>query len=197
MPKLKVNLFGETWKIKRLHVEKSILQKIYLTCGKYSLNIAEALLDLTFYELLNEPSITSVFDFEYSQIGGLMNTPKSQVEIWFNSKKIKKLKLIEVFKQNTLFDLYKANIVNASFDDLEEGIYIIDYEIGLFGSYEKQIEKFSIDQMSFSLLKFKSNSENIELLSEIFYNDELLRSSREDLLITRSECLILYKFSDF
>ena len=193
MPKLKVNLFGETCKIKRLHIEESLLQKINLTCGKYSLNIAEALLDLTFYELLNEPSITSVFDFKYSQVGGLMNTPKSQVEIWFNSKKIKKLKLIEFFNQNTLFDLYHTNTINASFDDLEEGIYIIDYEIGLFGSYEKQIEEFSIDLMSFDLLKFKSNAGNIELLSKIFYSGELLRSYKEDLLITRNECLILHK----
>lgn len=193
MPKLKVNLFGETWKMKRLHIEESLLQKINLTCGKYSLNIAEVILDLTFYDLLNEPSIASVFDFEYTQVGGLMNTPKSQVEIWFNSKKIKKLKLIEVFKQNTLFDLYHTTNIDASFDDLEEGIYIIDYEIGLFGSYEKQIEKFSIDLMNFGLLKFKTNTENIELLSDIFYDEELLKSSKEDLLITRSECLILHK----
>jgi hypothetical protein len=127
------------------------------------------------------------------KLGGLINTPKSQIEIWFNSKKIKKLKLIEVFKQNTLFDLYYTTTINASFDDLAEGIYIIDYEIGLFGSYEKQIEEFSIDLMQFGLLKFKSNTENIEVLSEVFYNSELLISSKEDLLITRSKCVMINK----
>lgn len=193
MPKLKVNLFGETWKIKRLHIEESILKKINLICSKHYLNLVEAILDLNFYELLKEPSINSVFDFKYTQVGGLINTPKSQIEIWFNSKKIKKLKFIEVFKQNTLFDLYHTTTINASFDDLEEGIYIIDYEIGLFGSYEKQIEEFSIDLMQFGLLKFKSNTENIEVLSEVFYNSELLISSKEDLLITRSKCVMINK----
>jgi hypothetical protein len=193
MPKLKVSLFGETRKIKRLHIEDTLLQKINLTCSKHNLNVVEALLDLNFYELLKEPFINSIFDFEHTQVGGLMNTPKSQVEIWFNSKKIKKLKLIEVFKQDTLFDLYHTTTINVSFDELEEGIYIIDYEIGLFGSYEKQIEKFSIDLMNFGLLKFKRNAENIELLSEIFYSGELLRSYKEDLLITRTECLIIHK----
>jgi hypothetical protein len=70
MPKLKVNLFGETLKIKRLHIEESILKKINLICSKHYLNLVEAILDLNFYELLKEPSINSVFDFKYIQVGG-------------------------------------------------------------------------------------------------------------------------------
>jgi hypothetical protein len=191
MPKLKISLFGETWKIKQLDIEDNLKEKISSICNLYEFTITEALLDLSFYELLNEPSINSVSDFKSNQIGGLRNTHKGLIEIWFNGKKIKRIKPIELFHPNTLFDLYHTSIIQASNDNLEEGIYITEYEIGLLGNYEKQIDKFSIDLMSFGLLNFKNQTQELEILSEVFYDKKLLISKREDLLVTRSECRVV------
>lgn len=191
MPKLKISLFGESWKIKRLAIDSSIKEKIILTCKKHNLSITEALLDLSFYELLKEPHINSVSDFKYNQIGGLRNTHKGFIEIWFNGKKVKKIKLVELFQPNTLFDLYQTTTIRAHVDDLEEGIYITEYEIGLMASFEIQIDKFSIDLVRFGLLLFNNPSQELEILSEVFYDKELLVSKREDLLITRSECRVV------
>jgi hypothetical protein len=191
MPKLKINLFGESWKLKRLEIDQNLAFELEARCKDLKVNIGSALMDLSFYEVLKYPKIKSIEDITFYEIGGLMNRRQCQIEIWFNGKKKLKLNLNNLFRPNTLFNLYQTSHVEIKQNELESGIYIIDNEIGLIASYELEIENFRIDEIGFNLLSFLSESQSTEVLSNIFYQNSLIKLKRSDLLLKKTDGFII------
>lgn len=186
MAKLKINLYGESWKLKKLEIEVDLKILIMKLCNELGLNIGSALLDLSFYENLQLSDIQSYSDLSYSEIGGLLNSNKSQIEIWFSGKRVKKMTLESLFRENTLFTLFRSTETYLDEKDLEPGIYLIDKEIGLVACYELEIPHIQIDDFSFGLLKFSLNNQMVEVLNAISYKDGILNSKRSDLLLNQS-----------
>ncbi len=186
MDKIKINLFGESWSLKELELDETLQSKLLFRANQLNRDLSDLLLDLSFYEELNLPNLKSITDLPSTCIKGLRNTPKSQLEIWLNGKKILKIRLEPIFNQNTLFQLYHTHETIVDFKDLDQGIYVFEQEMGLIASYQFNTLKFCIDQLSFGLLKFKVIGQKIELLTDIFWCDKLLNSIYSDSLITSS-----------
>jgi len=191
MPKLKINLYGESWRLKKLQLDEELANKLIGAFSALKISIGQALLDLEFYEHLNHPSLKGIEDLQFDEVGGLLNGRKSLVEIWFNGKKAQKLNLDTLFRPNTLFSLYNTSILDINKENLEPGIYLLENEIGLIACYELAIENFDIDKLRFNLLTFQSELKKTEVLSELFYKDELLICKRSDVLLNESEGFII------
>ena len=191
MPKLKINLYGESWRLKKLQLTQELANKLTEAFSVLKISIGQALLDLEFYEYLNHPSLNGVEDLQFDEVGGLLNSHKGLVEIWFNGKKVQKLNLDTLFRPNTLFSLYNTRILDIKKENLEPGIYLVENEIGLIACYELVIENFEIDNLSFNLVTFQSELKKAEVLSELFYKDELLICKRSDVLLNESEGFII------
>ena len=191
MPKLKIYLYGESWRLKKLQLTQELANKLTEAFSVLKISIGQALLDLEFYEYLNHPSLNGVEDLQFDEVGGLLNSHKGLVEIWFNGKKVQKLNLDTLFRPNTLFSLYNTRILDIKKENLEPGIYLVENEIGLIACYELVIENFEIDNLSFNLVTFQSELKKAEVLSELFYKDELLICKRSDVLLNESEGFII------
>jgi len=191
MPKLKINLYGESWRLKKLQLDEELANKLIEAFTVLKISIGQALLDLEFYEHLNNPSLKSIEDLQFDEVGGLVNGRKSLLEIWFNGKKVQKLNLDSLFRPNTLFSLYNTRIFDIKKENLEAGIYLVENEIGLIACYELAIENFEIDKLRFNLLTFQSEFKKTEVLSELFYKDELLICKGSDVLLNESEGFVI------
>ena len=191
MPKLKINLYGESWRLKKLQLDEELANKLLGAFSALKISIGQALLDLEFYDHLNHPSLKGVEDLQFDEVGGLLNGRKSLVEIWFNGKKVQKLNLDSLFRPNTLFSLYNTRIFDIKKENLEPGIYLVENEIGLIACYELAIENFEIDKLCFNLLTFQSKLKKTEVLSELFYKDELLICKGSDVLLNESEGFLI------
>jgi hypothetical protein len=191
MPKLKINLFGESWKLKRLEIDQKSIIEIAERCKSLNVNVGSALIDFSFWEELKNPKIKSIENIAFYEIGGLMNNRQCQIEFWFNGKRKLKLNLNNLFRPSTLFDLYNTRNTEIKKKDLEPGIYIIDNEIGLIASYELEIEDFRIDDISFNLISYIDDNTKTEVLTNLFYRNVLLELKRSDLLLKKTDGFII------
>ena len=182
MPKLKIGLFGESLTIKYLKSTPDLLTRIASSLKELDQEVVLSISDPAFYKLLAEPGIESANDLKFTKVGGLRNTHKNQVEIWFNGKKIQKIKLDSFFRPNTLFSLYDTKTI---INDFGAGLYIVEEAIGLINSYELQVEHFDIQQLQFELVATDFQGTRVELLTQVEYERMVLRSRKEDSLITR------------
>lgn len=187
-------MFGESWSIKELKLSSKLTSKFLLCANQLKRDLNDLLLDLSFYEELNIQEIKSIGDLPRNSIKGLKNTPRSHLEIWVNGKKIIKIRVTDLLHQNTLFKIYRTKEIEVDFEDLGEGLYQFEYGMGLVASYQFTSPKFTIDQLTFGFLKFENKGVVIEILSEIFLYNKLLKSSNDDTVITNSNCIV--KFSE-
>ncbi|MDD2674211.1 MAG: hypothetical protein PHF81_04970 [Flavobacterium sp.] len=175
VPKLKINLFGESQTLKRV-VFNSIQKMEYaIIAQRMKQPLHQALIDPYFYFLLKNDNIQSFEDFGGFSNKVLLNTPKNQIEIWYQNKKIQKLKINDLLEELLLFPLYSTKVLEKSFN-LENGIYIEQKEIGWIGQYEIMIDNFRIEELLFQL---SSNN-----LQKITYQDKEFRFIKSDALLT-------------
>lgn len=181
--KLKITLFGENWKTKRLVLPEELLKKIMDAANKTRQPITSVIIDPFFYQSLKSKTIQSFEDLDGNTTEGLINSSKNQVEIWYKNKKIKKLKIDDLNEKLLLFPLYNATIKKVSFH-LEKGIYVDQKEIGSVGSFEIGTDKFNIDDIEFQLLQ----TNELTLLEKVIYKDQVLINNKKDTLITFQNC---------
>lgn len=178
MSKLKINLFGECWKLKK--ISGSVEQMLSWENISLKMNqpLIEALIDPFFYHLLNDEKIKSIDDIPGEISEGMLNTYKNQIEIWYKNKKVQKLKIDDLKPELLLFPLYNIKLNKAT--NKENGIYIIEKGIGMVGSYETNITDFFIENLEFILLE----ANGITVLQNFKYQDQLLTFKKKDILIT-------------
>ena len=177
--KLKINLFGEAWTLKRISIsieQKNDWEKIAL---KMNQSLCQAIIDPYFYYLLNEDTIQSINDLVLIKIGGLINNQKNQIEIWYKNRKVQKLKINDLLEELLLFPLYNTSVSRIN-PDYETGIYIEQKEIGLIGSYEIRINDLNINNLEFHLLEV----DGMIILKNLKYQNQNLKSIKSDALIT-------------
>ena len=181
--KIKINLFGEGWKLKQLVLSDMLLETFEETAIKMKQPLVEVITDPFFYHYLKNKAIQTIDDLEGISTEGLLNSPKNQIEIWFKNKKVQKLKINDLMAELLLFPLYNTTIRNAN-SDLENGIYVEQKEIGLIGSFEIYTDNFNIDNLEFQLLQTKEHL----LLQRMIYENQVLISKKQDTLITFQSC---------
>lgn len=152
MHKLKINLHGESWMLKKFSCSKEDFVLCTKAAENMNLTITEALLDPFFYYYLKSNVIPSLENLPGIKINGLLNTPKNQIEIVLDGKRLKKLNIENLTNHLSLFPLYNIQTKNTSEMD-ETGIYIEQRAIGFVGSYEAEIDYFNIEDLTFNLIK--------------------------------------------
>lgn len=152
MQKIKINLFGELWTLKKVVLNQMEQEYYEIIASRMKQPLHLAVLDPFFCYHLKLNSVDSLEKIPCEMVSGLMNTPKNQIEIWLDSKKILKIKLDELNPDQYLIPLYniKISILNKYND---QGIYIEQKEIGFIGSYEFQTANFNIEDLQFDLLE--------------------------------------------
>ena len=183
--KLKINLFGELWKLSKINLKKTELEALKTYSSKFKISKSEALLDVNFFDFLRARDITFYEDFENTSIKGLVNNGKSQIEIWFANKKVKKIKLFDLNNENLLFPLFDIQKTTLNYNMLQNGLYVEQKEIGLVSSYEMFLPQFSINNLSYYFVEVVNADIKFQMLQEIKYNREIIpKNSKTDSLIT-------------
>lgn len=185
MSKLKINLYGESWKLKKISAsEKQILswEKISLKMKK---PLNEVLTDPFFYHFLNDDNIKSIDDIDGEIWEGMLNTSKNQIELWYKNKKLKKLKIDDLNEELLLFPLY--NVKQNKLTNNENGIYIIEKGVGMVGSYHTNTDNFNIDNLEFQLV----NIDYLTVLHNFKYKGKLLDFIKSDILITYQNAYVI------
>lgn len=178
--KLKINLFGESFRLIKILVEKEEESNWSKIAARLHKPLQEALTDPFFYHYLNNKKIKSIEDITEVKTEGLINNSKNQIEIWYQGKKVQKLKIDELDSSLLLFPLYTVSL-NKIVGDLQPGIYVEQKEIGLYGSFEiSEITDFNIGSLDFKLLEYKERF----LLTQLEYEKQILTMKKKDTVVT-------------
>ena len=180
MNKLKINFIGTGVEIKRILLPIAVLEN-----WKSSINskrtITESLLDPFFYYKLKDKKYNCLEDLPSEKCTGILNAPKSQIEFWFNRKKVYKLYTHELFNENVLFPLFNIEKTQNPFIHTK-GIYILQNEIGTIGTFELMVnsETLNIDDFIFEI----DSSQNATFIKNIKYQNQNLKFIKKDTVIT-------------
>jgi hypothetical protein len=179
MQKLKINLHGESWTLKKFECSDEDFIECLKVASKMKLPLIKAVLDPFFYYYLKIPTIRSVEHLPGKKWSGLLDTPKNQIEILLDGKKIKKLHIKDINQEQLLFPLYNIHKTEIT-ENYSPGIYVEQRTIGFIASYEIKLDSFNIDDLQFNLVQF--NDKQV-LQQPIYQNKKLLFRRKETLLI--------------
>jgi hypothetical protein len=144
--------------------------------ARMKLSLEKALLDPFFYYYLKIPAIASTEHLPGTKRSGLLNSPKNQIEIWYDGKKIRKLHITDINQDLLLFPIYNKNKVDIT-EDYSPSIYIEQRAIGFVGSYELNVESFDLQNLQFN--------DKLLLQQPTYSNQKLLFKKKKHYLITR------------
>jgi hypothetical protein len=187
MPILKINLHGESWTLKKFECSEEDFRECLKVAAKMKVPLVKAVLDPFFYYYLKIPTIQSVEHLPGKRWAGLLNTPKNQIEILLDGKKIKKLDFTDLNQKQLLFPLYNIHKTEIM-EEYKPGIYVEQKAIGFIASYEIKMDRFTIDDLEFNLLQF---NEKQLLQKPTYQNKKVLFRKKETLLIYQNSFEIL------
>lgn len=176
--KLKINLYGESWTLKKFECSTTEFSLCLNIAEQMKLSIQEALLSPFFYYNLKLTSIPSLDHLPGKKISGLLDTPSNQIEIWFDGIRISKIKISDFNQDDLLFPLYNVDKIEID-NKYEPGIYIEQKANGLIGSYEVLIDSFKFEDLNLKLLNIGSKT----LLQKLIYKNKEIRLKKKDTLI--------------
>jgi hypothetical protein len=179
MHKLKINFHGESWTLKKFECNDNDLKECIKVAARMKLPLEKALLDPFFYYYLKIPVIASTEHLPGTKWSGLLDTPKNQIEIWYEGKKIKKLYISDIVEDLLLFPIYNKSKTKIK-EEYGPGIYVEQQAIGFLGSYELFIETFNLEDLNFHLLQFSDKL----LLQPPTYSSQNLRFRKKESLLT-------------
>ncbi len=157
MQTLKINHHGESWTLKKFECSEVDLNECLKVAAKMKVPLVKAVLDPFFYYYLKIPTIPSVEHLPGKKWTGLLNTPKNQIEIVLDGKKIIKLHIKDLNQEQLLFPLYNIRKTEIT-ENYSPGIYVEQKAIGFIASYEIKVEHFSIEELQFHLLQFNEQT---------------------------------------
>ena len=178
--KLKINFLGSGIEIKRILLPIDVLEN-WKRIINQKRTITEALLDPFFYYKLKDKKYNGLEDLPSEKCTGILNVPKSQIEFWFNRKKVYKLNTHELFDENVLFPLFNIEKAKNPFIHTK-GIYILQNEIGTIGTFELMVnsETLNIDDFIFEI----DSIQNATFIKSIKYQNQNLKFIKKDTVIT-------------
>ena len=176
--KLKINLYGDSWTLKKLECSPNDFSLCLDVAEKMKLSIEEALLSPFFYYNLKLTSISSLEYLPGKKITGLLDTPLNQIEIWLEGVRIRKLKLSDFQQDDLLFPIYNVQKIQID-NNYKQAIYVEQKASGLIGSYEVLINNFELENLNFRLLEIGDKL----LLQKITYEDKELKLKKKETLI--------------
>ncbi len=187
MQTLKINLHGESWSLKKFECSEVDFTECLKVAAKMKLPLVKALLDPFFYYYLKIPTVPSLENLPGIKVSGLWNSPKNQIEILLDGKKIDKLQIKDLNQQQLLFPLYNVNKTEVT-EEYNPGIYIEQKAIGFIASYEIKLDHFTIDDLQFKLTQF---NDKLLLQKPSYQNKKVIFRKKETLLIYQNSFEII------
>lgn len=178
MSKLKINFHGESWTHKKFECNDYDFKECLKVAARMKLPLAKALLHPFFYYYLKIPAIASTEYLPGAKWSGLLNSPRNQIEIWYDGKKIRKLHIADIDQDLLIFPIYNKNKTEIT-EEYCPGIYVEQQAIGFLGSYELNIESFNLEDLQFNLLQFYGKL----LLQPPSYSNQKLRFRKKETLL--------------
>jgi len=172
MRTLKINLHGESFSLRRFECTEQEYEKCLQVAAKMKLTLEMALLNPFFYYYLQLPRIRSLENLPSKKLSGLLNSPKNQIEVLLDGKRINKIHFADLL---TLFPIYKTSTLEIE-DNYSPGIYVEQKAIGFIGSYETKIDDFFPEDLQFNLIAFKGK----QILQKPIYNRNNLKLIKKD-----------------
>ncbi|WP_316849063.1 hypothetical protein [Pedobacter agri] len=172
MSKLRINLFGESFRISS--VSQIPLGFLPLEPIQFNESLSTLILEK------NHPLIFKMIR------QGLLDTYKNRIEIWFAGKKIHKTNISEIDSETALFPLFSSATERFNMKWSEETVYLEEREIGLIAVYEANLEKFNPDQLCFVMSLIKYHQNEMKVLGNIRYQNKSLIARPGDNLQIRS-----------
>lgn len=177
--KLKINVFGELWTLKKVDLSPIELDYYGSIATGMNLPLHKALIDPFFYPKLKLENTQSFFDLKGTLISGITNHSSNQIEIWFNGYKEKIW--VANLKNTTLFPTYQVKFETIE-NTQTKGFYIETYEFGKIGSFEIELNTYERENLK---LHFLNYGESLFLQNKFFYNELNLEIKKPDSNITR------------
>lgn len=189
---IKLRLYGESFRTHLLHPKDIPLEDLMDVAERLKEPIEEALLSGAFFNILNQKKLKTIEDMIRQTFGGLINTPKNKIEIWYGRKCLQKFSLNELFHPSTLFPLFNSTREQLDIK-LSNGIFLIEKEVGLIAEYVFKCDSFNINHLKFSIYDAEYQSLNLQLLTAMHYDSKRLESQKSDTLITYRYCVFNIK----
>lgn len=185
LQKLKVNVFGELWTLKRVQLTP-IENEYYGNIAQATKQpLHQALIDPFFYPKLRLENTQSFFDLRGDVLSGLTENSHNQIEIWYAGKREKIW--VTNLKNSTIFPIYDIHFETKP-KELSSGIYIETTEFGLIGSYEIMIPEFDTKNLGFSFLNYGND---LLLQNKFMYNGKGFKKGKTDASITRLNSFVV------
>lgn len=183
MPKIKINTFGDGLEIRQLHLDSDTYQHWLSIATRKNRTAPDLILDPFFYYGLKDKKINKLEDIEANLITEMLNTPKSQIKIWFDRRKVLKIPSHDLFNELVLYPLFNLE-PTASFlsEELSKGIYVVQKTIGLLNSVQLEVDSPQLDIHDFTFKTVKY--ENHQFFSEITYQNQSLDFIKNDTVVT-------------
>lgn len=188
---LRAKLYGESLKIHKVELSKQRLQQFNEVACELKEPLQNAILNIFFFQILNRKGIETLTDIIDCTFFGLINNKKSKVEMTLSGKKIGRFPADELFNSTRLFPLFSTQKYIIKTDKLDSGIYIVEREIGLVGTYYIELADFKPDLLKFYLSELKLQNNNYELLNFIYYDNKKIPISKSDVLLTARSTFIM------
>ena len=183
MQTLKINLHGESWTLKKFECNADEYEKCLQVAAKMKLSLEKALLNPFFYYYLQLPRIRSLENLPNKKISGLLNSPKNQIEVLLDGKRINKIHFADLV---TLFPIYKTATVEIA-EQFSPGIYVEQKAIGFIGSYELIIDDFIPEDLQFNLIEFKGK----QILQKPIYDNTIFKFKKKDTIINYQNSFVV------
>ena len=181
MPKIKINIFGEGIEIRRLYLPDDIVVNWKELAKKKHSSLSDKIIDPFFFHDLKNSKYKSIDDITSQSISGMLDSPKNQLEIWFDRKKVMKWYASELFNEMVLFPLFQIR-KEVLADEFESGIIIQQKERGLLATLELYIEeeRLNLDDILFTI----KNGLGFNFLTDITHKSSVFKFMKKDTLIT-------------
>ena len=148
-------------------------------------SLEEVLLDGRFHKILK----INIDELISHSFFGIPVSSDVTLEIKSGWKRLTKVSLVEVHKQQTLFPLFNTTSSLLKSRNLKPGVYLKQQVIGMLGKYEIPDSNFSIEKLVFEF--YESPLEVNPLLLKIQYNKTALTKLKDDCLVQRQTIIIV------
>ena len=183
--KIRINLVGVGYMIQKSRVSNTLFNKMVLAAQKLNSSLDEALLDVEFFSVLDFPKISTISDFQTEFCyHGLLDDPRSKIEIWMNGKKKKVLKVRQLYNEDLLFPLYDSKIFEANLTCRTKREFVfVEVSIGTVLDVSVNIPDFSADKLLFKICEVENGIKH-SILFDVLYEGKTLFVRIPDTLVT-------------
>lgn len=193
---LRISFFGQGCIVHVGKFDEITWNRLNAEAAKLNMPLTDAIYDPSFYKNLKDIQISTLYDLgNYINIHGFINSNHSVIEFQQYRKRKRVINYNEIISSETLFPLFNIDLKQYPIDQKPRTLIAIEQEIGLIYKFKLNVLKFSFEKVRFKVSKLKNfNPElEIEMISEIYYNNVKLESFESNSLINRQYAVIADK----